>query len=144
VITEILEVFTPDLRRQVGGYIEAHRLEPEHLLRIDVVLALLRINSRDSLEAAEKLTGRPITRCPPQLPPWPPVPVRPPQGVARVIKIARNPCLPTTPAFQRYRLVKLGLTREQLLVRGVTARDLRVWMRAGHLEFTHDPVQIRA
>jgi hypothetical protein len=135
MINEVLEVLTPDLRQQVGAYIEAHRLEPEHLLRIDLVLALLRIYSPEALGAAEKLAGRPITKCPPCLPPWPPAPVRPPQGQRTVTKVARNPCLPTTPAFQRFRLVRLGLTREQLRARGVTTRDLRLWTRAGHVEF---------
>jgi hypothetical protein len=135
MITEILNALTPDLRQQVGAYIEAHRLNPEHLLRVDIVLVLLRINSPEALGAAEKLTGRPITRCPPSLPPWPPAPVRPPQGRRAVSRVGRNPCLPTTPAFQRFRAVRPGLTKEQLRVRGVTARDLRLWVRAGHVEF---------
>jgi hypothetical protein len=133
-IEATLAALTPSLRQQVGAYIEAHRLEPEHLLQVDIVLALLRINSREALDAAEKLTGRPITKCPPSLPPWPPAPVR--SSVQPIVaKVARNPCLPTTDAFQRFRLVREGLNRDQLRARGVTTRDLRLWTRAGHVEF---------
>lgn len=101
--------------------------------RADTVLGLLRINTKASLRAAEAIVGKPITHCPAYLPPWPPKPVDKPRGSV-IVKLARNPCLPTTGAFQRYRKLRVGMTLQQAHTRGVTLRDLRRWGRAGHVE----------
>lgn len=119
-------------REAVAEYLRVLGLEEPS--RADLVLALLRVNTPQSLAAAEGIVGRPVTRCPPSIPPWPPKPVAKAPRAPTVRKVARNPCLPTTPAFQRYREVRVGMTRDQLLARGITHRDLRKWAR--HVEFS--------
>jgi hypothetical protein len=118
----------------VTEYLRAHGLAAPS--RADVVLALLRVNTQQSLAAAEGIVGRPVTRCPPAIPLWPPKPVVRAPRAPRVKAVGRNPCLPTSGAFQRYRTVRVGMTRDQLLARGVTHRDLRKW--AKHVEFTQE------
>lgn len=96
----------------------------------DVVVALLRLNE---LGAAELMLGRPVTRCPPGIPPWPPKPARREAAQPRVASVAANPCRPSTPAHQRYRLVRVGMTQDQLKSRGLSRRDVRLWTEAGHI-----------
>ena len=102
--------------------------------RADVVLALLRINTPDSLRAAEVLAGVAIERCPPWAPPWPPKPVqRRPQP--RVVRMRTdNPHYPSSELHARFRLVRLGMTVEQMMARGITKRDIRQWIKLSALE----------
>lgn len=100
----------------------------------DVVLALLQIGE---LRLVSSLVGRPVRLCPPAVPPRVPLPV-PSRALGpddRVVaRVDRNPRLPTTPAYQRYRALRPGLTVRQVLTRGATRRDLRELVRSGHLE----------
>lgn len=104
-------------------------------LTVDIVLALLRINTPESLARASKLAGIEITKCPPAVPPWPPKPVAA-RAVVKVVRVGRNPCLPTTGAFQKFRMVRVGMTREQLKKRGLDNRDIRQWTNQGHIEWS--------
>jgi hypothetical protein len=99
----------------------------------DKVLMLLRAGD---LSAAEELVGKPITRCPAWVPQWPPLPVASRRSEPRVVRVGRNPCLPTTDAFQRYKVVRVGMTKKQLLARGLSHRDIRIWVNGGHVEFS--------
>lgn len=129
-----------DPRVDLSDYFDSIGLDPLRASSADVVLALLRINTAESLEVASEIVGRPITVCPPAIPPWPPKPVnesarkaqRDADKTSRVVtKVGRNPCLPTTGAFQRFHHVRVGMTEDQLLRRGLTRRDLRVWAKKG-------------
>lgn len=60
----------------------------------------------------------------------------PPPRDPVVVFVARNPRLPTTPAFQRFKEFQVGRTAEQLLRRGVTHRDIREATRAGWVRFS--------
>lgn len=102
----------------------------------DLALALLRVGTSEALDYAGRALGVSITRCPSAVPPWPPKPVRREAAAdLRVSRVVKNPCRPTTGAFQRFKHVKVGMTEEQLRSRGVSTRDLRVWVRAGYVEF---------
>lgn len=56
---------------------------------------------------------------------------RHPPKQRRVRFISRNPRLPTTPAWYRYNLIRVGMTEQQLHSRGVTPRDIREARQAG-------------
>lgn len=102
-----------------GGYCQA-----------DLALALLHVQE---YAACEKLVGRPITHCAPQPVPQPLLALpRTPRPI--VVKVARNPRLPTTDAWHRFNLVRPGLSVDQLMRRGVRRRDLREWSREGSVE----------
>jgi len=131
---DILTVLTPQLRLQVGVYVQDNKLPAEHLTRTDVALALLRINSVASLKAAEQLMGIRITKCPPCIPPWPPLPVKT-RATKKVLRVNYTKT-PRAPADRRFRLIKPNMTVEQLLKRGVTHRDIRRWSRTGRIVMT--------
>jgi hypothetical protein len=123
----IVDAMHPREREQVEAVAPRWRSQDQ----ADVVLALLRA---DALIPAVRLVGRPITLFPPSRKFFPKsvphVVSRGPDD--RVIRaVARNPHLPTTPAFQRYRALRPGLTLAQAMVRGVRRRDLRRAVRRG-------------
>lgn len=128
----------PEIRKEDESYLQEYfrgRLWFGHLCAADVVLALLR---GDRLRSAELIVGKPVERLPPdtRLRPEPyPAPCYPNGATVRVSRVSRNPKLPTTAAFQRYRQIKVGMTEEQLVRRGVTRRDIRQAVRDGHVEF---------
>jgi len=100
----------------------------------DLAVALLRVGTPEALDYAGDVLGIRITRCPSGIPPWPPKPVRRKATGPRVVSVVANPCLPTTQAWQRFRLVRVGMTEDQLRARGISSRDIRVWTRAKYLE----------
>lgn len=127
--------WSPAVQSKVASYFRGRSIDPALVTRVDYVLALLSINTRETIQLAEEIIGKAITRCPTVQPPDP----RKSTIAARqpvVTMVVRNPCLPTTPAFQRFKEVKIGRTREQLISRGVTARDLSVWKKAGYYEIS--------
>lgn len=108
------------------------------LCQADVVLALLKDARRDAVAA---VVGRPIQVLPPDPRIWMvPAPVvvhsRRTGDARRVVKVSRNPRLPTTGAFQRFRLIRPGLTIAQLLARGVTRRDIRQGVRRKYIRLS--------
>lgn len=121
------------MEEALNQYYQEQGIDPALACPADHILALLRMGRR---EDAERVLGRPITRCPPAIPPWPPRPVSRAPAQAKVASYATNPCLPTTDAFQRYKLVRTGLTEPQLIQRGLTRRDVRRWTRLGYLKWS--------
>ena len=122
-------------------------LEAAGYWQSDVVLALLRADTEETLSAAEALLGRPITRCPPGA-------RRTPErvglqaGIDQVLRIiglhdtsdlrrfawvAQNTQLPTTPSWHRFRLLYVGMTVGQFVARGGYRRDVREWSEAGKI-----------
>lgn len=113
--------------------------------RVDVVLGLLRLNTREALDAAELITGRAITVCPAAVPPWPPKPVQraaegsSEQVVRKVnLDLAGSASLrsATVPVLDRLRLASPGMTRTELVNRGLSNRDIRLWTKRGWLEWS--------
>jgi hypothetical protein len=134
---------------------------PEHLYEVldgagqsqaDVVLSLLREGSPVSLRAAESLMGFQIHKCPaglrdacPERSLWAQAqwalgllgPETGPVSDGRLVtRLTPNPRLPTTPSWQRFRLLRVGMSVGQFLVRGGTRRDVREWSREGSLELS--------
>lgn len=100
----------------------------------DVVLELLRL---DLLPEVEALIGHPIVRLPARITrPYPTAPRRPPgPDDIRVLTVARNPRLPTTPSFFRYQQFRPGVSVASLLKRGVTRKDIREARRSNWVTF---------
>jgi len=139
----------PDLKYLIRDYFDLPRwqsLLPAMLARglgqADLVLCLLRL--RDRHRAARcacelhiaALVGRPIVLGPPCLRLWRagPVPVHAEGRDARrriTYVVDANPRQTGTEAHLRWREYRIGRTVAQLLVRGVTKRDLRKAVRRG-------------
>ena len=124
-------------------------LDGAGLGQADVVLALLHEGTEPCLRAAEAMVGHPILRCPPGLRRMP----RDELGLAwvtrlvmagelsgadarRVVRIYPNPRLVTTPSWGRFRLLRVGMTVGQFLMRGGTRRDVREWQAEGTVELS--------
>ncbi len=142
-IHELARAWSIPLQLAMGAYADAHALPLDALLRVDAVLILLRIADSNAtlreqaLERVAELTGKAITRCPSAMPPWPPRPVA--RHPVQVVATARaNDCSENTDMHRRYDIVKVGMTREQLLSRGVTVRDISVWVRQGRITFREE------
>lgn len=134
MLAELFSTLPVGVQLRVDRYFQNAAIPPSLITKTDLVLALLRIDDPEAREAAERISGVPIKVLPPGMPPWPPLPVgKRPRKI--LIRREPNPCLPTTDAFQRYRRLKVGATRDQLMTLGITSRDLNDWSRRGVIEF---------
>lgn len=137
-LVEILLKLSADLQLKLSAYVLDHRLPIEKMLRVDLAVALLRIDTAEARLIAQELTGCAIQVCPSGLPPWPPKPVaaRHAKQAAKVASVADNPCQPSTDAHRRFALVRKGSTKEQLKSRGVTQRDIDRWTKKNWVVWT--------
>lgn len=139
-----------ELRRAVLGYAILHsggrEVVPASTWRIasglgwgqaDLALCLLRINTRASLALTERLVGRKITRCPPQLREHQ-SPTRQPDQVRegddrRIARVTRVSCpwRPSCSSAREWREFRVGRSVRQLLARGVKRRHVRRALRKG-------------
>jgi len=104
-------------------------------MKCDEALALLRANTPESLRLAQEMLGVTITRCPPALMAWPPKPVATSGGRdVRIRKLASNPFREGSTSEAKFRRMKLGMTRVEILSRGISSRDIRQWSERGLLE----------
>lgn len=125
---------TKELDDQVQEYLRANGISGA-VLQCDVALALLRIGTSEALELAQSKLGVRITRCPPAVPPWPPKPIPQAPREPRVTKrVEGNPCVPSSDMHRRFARVRVGMTVQQVIDKGATRRDLRVWRERGYLE----------
>lgn len=97
----------------------------------DLVVFLLRLGYRDAVESliGKRILVRALQREPPIY-----VADKTPDSL-RVLRMIKNTRLPSTPAYARMRVVKPGMSVRQMLVRGVTRRDLRIARNRGELEY---------
>lgn len=145
-IQELTRDWPAFLQLKIAAYIDDHGLYADQLMRVDLVLILLRLADaaapgsgvrEDYLERIAELTGKAITKCPTAMPPWPPKPVdRPPKGTTLAKAASPYPCSKSSDMARRYSLLKVGMTVEQIMAKGVTARDLRHWKNKGFIELT--------
>ena len=122
-VTAIRRDFNLPPRRRIFNTCESFGL-----CQADLVLSLLR---HELIDDVEQMIGHPIEVCPPD----PRLrPARKPDAAvtARVVSMAVSPKLIGARA-RRWASVRLGLTVENLLSRGVTRRDIRSWRRRGFL-----------
>ena len=112
-------------------------LQARGVFQADLVMVLLSAGTPAARSAAEVLVGRPVTVGRPAL--SGPSVLEELEGLAAppgpddrvIVAVVRNPRLPTTPSFQRFRQFRVGRTVSQLLARGVTRRDLREALQHG-------------
>jgi hypothetical protein len=111
------------------------------LLPVDAVVALASSPDPEARSALSTLLGHPVTVCPPCLsryreefhPTHPSARARHPDD-RRVLHVDRNPRLPTTPAFDRFRILRPGMSLRTYLTRVGTERgrrDIRAWVAEG-------------
>jgi hypothetical protein len=114
----------------------APALTERGLMQADVVLALLRGEYLDEVAA---LVGHPVERLPPRealpLPKTESSEV-PKEDLRTITAVARNPRLPTTDSFQRFKHFKIGRSLHACLTRGVTRKDIREALAHGWVEVT--------
>ena len=126
------------LRLAVEDYFEKNHIPLGASLRTDVILALVRMNTPEARSAAEQLLGKKITTYPAAVPPWPPKPVSKPkiQKVSIVRERTYNRkgkwAMPKK-TQEKFSMVRPGMTREQLVARGVPSRDLSRWTKSGNI-----------
>lgn len=113
-------------------YFQKQGIDVNRLAPVDIVLALLRMGR---VEEAQELAGVQITHCPDYIPLWPPKPVERKKHGASVVSIVPNPCAPTSDMCRRYALVKVGMTKQELTDKGISARDLKEWERRGMIKW---------
>lgn len=109
-------------------YFQRQEIDVSRITPADIVLALLRMGR---LDEAQELAGVRITRCPDYIPLWPPKPVQCKKHGASVATVVPNPCAPKSDMHRRYALVRIGMTKQELKDKGVSARDLVEWERRG-------------
>lgn len=99
----------------------------------DIVLELLRL---DLIPEVESLIGKPIAHLPLRpIKPYPPLPRRAPGPDDRRIKsVVRNPRLPTTDSFQRFKNFRPGFTLGYAVKRGTTRKDIREALKNNWIE----------
>lgn len=105
------------------------------LSQADVVLACLKVGA---IKTAEKLVGRTVVLCPPDMRlhplPLPPLPRRKLTGDDRVITYVKknNPRIKPD-AIYRFSLLRVGMTVGQFRRRGGKLRDIRMGLEEGWL-----------
>lgn len=134
---EAVEAVSEGLRLPADGETLYDALERQGCSQADVALVLLRDGRPQCRAALAVLVGREVQVVPPPEVwprPYPRLPGETGPDARRVLRVERNPRLPTTGAFQRYKNIRVGLTVAQLLARGVTRRDIREVVAAGVVE----------
>jgi hypothetical protein len=132
---------TPGLKSEVNRFLRAHGHPP--ILPVDVVLACLSIGTEEALKHVEQIMGRPITKCPSAMPPWPPKPVgesREPR-ITRIDwpkKTANGKAWPVNIATQVAKL-KVGMTKEQIVRKHVSWRNASKWTGQGYIKWSSKP-----
>lgn len=134
-IHELMVGWPASLQLALSRYMEGNRIDPRTCLRVDLVLALLRIDTPEALDRVRELTGKLIVKCPSAVPPWPPLPPAARPQVPTVTMVGKNDFPSSRPMAARFGQVKKGMTREQLLARGITARDINYWQKNDYLKF---------
>jgi hypothetical protein len=125
------------LDQGLRDYFRQNRVHLPSVCKADVILALLRMGRRPE---AEELLGKPITVCPPAVPPWPPKPVEKPRARGPVVsKVKRNPFTLGTKAHEKYNRIQVGMTRNQVISKGITYQQVYHWRRDGYLKFEEVP-----
>jgi hypothetical protein len=93
----------------------------------DVALALM---WDDRIAAVEEIIGKKITHLPPD-------PRLNPRPYARIVPARKIRSVEGAPqTYHKISLFRVGLTEQQLVVRGLTRRDIKYAERQGYVKFT--------
>lgn len=116
----------------IDRYFADHHIDPIRSSQADVVMGLLHLGTQEATEMLTEIMGKPITRCPPAVPPWPPKPVKRAPKERRVARVRARSPHPTSKLSQ----IRVGMTEKQIHEMGVSMRDIRYWTERGHVEWT--------
>jgi hypothetical protein len=136
------------LRGDVPGSSFVDVLRRARLCQADVVLCLLRLDSRQSFSLASRLVGRPVTYCPPVL-----ALVRGPTPISKFAKLKSDRIVlsvvpPSTkdarskrrllvsPIYERIARIKVGMSVNQLMAHGVRQKDIRIALKRGYVKLS--------
>lgn len=122
-----------ELQLRLSEYFASQRVPISRVLRVDLAVALLRIDTAEARMHAQELTGCAVQKCPSGLPPWPPRPVTHRHKPVKVKLLVVNPCRVGTDAHRRYGMLRVGMTQDQLRARGITQRDVEHWTKKNWL-----------
>jgi hypothetical protein len=134
LLQEIMASLPAIVQLQLDEYFYEAGVPVDLITKTDIALALLRIRAPGAREAAEQLIGVKVKVLPSGVPPWPPKPVTKVQRKT-LVRRAPNPCARSSSAWKRYEEMRVGMTRDQILARGISTRDLCDWTRKGAIEF---------
>lgn len=107
-------------------------IDPVRSQQADVVMSLLHLGTPEATEMLTEIMGKPITLCPPAVPPWPPKPARCAPRERKVVRVRSSSPHPTSKLPQ----VRVGMTEKQIHDMGISLRDIKYWTRGGHIEWS--------
>lgn len=111
-----------------------YALRARFLGQADLILSLLRVNTRGSHALITRILGRPILVLPSCYLRWP-VNGVPRVRVPRIARVLANPRRPNTEAHARFdEAFRPGRTVEEARARGATGRDVKLARRHGWIE----------
>lgn len=122
-----------EIRSVLSDYFDSNGMPMDQLVPVDIVLGLLRIGTPEARDTAQRISGVDIQVLPAVKPPWPPKPVS--RGPTDVLVRKTEGAYPKhSRVFARYSLLRVGMTRDKILAKGITTRDLSDWKRMGFIE----------
>ena len=122
------------VRMAVEDYFEKNRISRQFAVRADVLLALVRINTPETRAAAETLLGMKVSPLPPM---WARENRTPRVSVIRERSYGRSKRTMPTKTEKRFNLIRVGMTRDQIVKKGVPPRDVSRWTKSGNIVWSN-------
>lgn len=125
------------LKDDLAEYFRRYRIPLRLVLNTDLAVALIRVGTPEAIRAAEKLLQRRVTatvRDVLRRDLAPPKDLTPKVSVVRQRTYNRSGqwTMPTRTEI-RFKKIQVGMTREQILKKGVPTRDISRWTRSGNI-----------
>ena len=126
-----------ELRKSVEDYFDRYRIPLRLVMRTDITVALLRVGTPEAVEVAEEILGRKISATVGQLfkERKPPVAKGPPKVSIVHQRTYNRKGRWTMPkrTEDRFQRICVGMTKDQLVTRGIPLRDITRWTKAGNI-----------